>query len=266
MCRNNSQLHDKKIKNIFAGKVAAGWDTKGELISEMKGSDNIAYKWIEENMTEGMRLLDVGCATGRLIQRMDKCIKKSYFYGIDISSDMTAKAHLKLENTRNNYVEIINDEFMEHDFGNDKFDILVFKFVLHHMRDEELALLKAKDLLNLGGKLVIYTPGSLHFGELFEFDNECKNDFLGRKSKKQLGMLLQRTNMEIDSINECNFEMRFRNFNNLMDFLRRTGTYQKIIGYEDKEWDSLFADGIKAKYKDKMWNKGEFLLAAYTKS
>lgn len=262
---NSGWLYNDKIRKVFAGKVAAGWDTKEELIDEMEGNDNIVYQWIKENMTEGMRLLDVGCATGRLIQKMDRCTKKSYFYGIDISADMTTKARLKLEGARN-YVEIINDEFIAHNFGNDKFDIVVFKFALHHMKNEGSALLKAKELLNTGGKLIVYTPGSGHFDELFKFDQESRNDFLGRKSEEQLKALLQGIHMEIDEIGKCDFKMRFRSFDNLIDFFKRTGTYQKIIGYENKEWDGLLMGDVKAHYEKNMWNKGEFLLAVYTKS
>ena len=260
--QNGNLSHNDRIRNVFAGEVSEGWDTKGELIDEMRGNDNIVYQWIEENMTEEMRLLDVGCATGRLIQKMDKRIVNS---GIDISADMAAKAQSKLENARNS-VKIVNNAFIEHDFGNDKFDIIVFKFVLHHMENGRIALLKAKELLNNGGRIIIYTPGSRHLDELFKFDNKCSNDFLGRKSEEQLVKILQEIHMGTDKINKCEFKMRFNNFSNLIGFLKRTGIYQKIIGYENKEWDKALIDSVRARYEDKMWNMGEFLLAVYTKS
>jgi len=253
----------ERIKNVFAGRVATGWDTKGELISEMEGNDNIVYKWLESNLVDGMCLLDVGCATGRLIQKVVKYNKNVFLYGIDVSRDMTSRAEAKFK-TPNSNVTFITDEFLEHDFGSVKFDVIVFKFTLHHIENKEQALQKAEKLLNKGGRLIIYTPGSKHFEELFQYDKN-KQDILGRESEEQLKNMLKCLDMEINVIQTCKFKMRFKNFDNLLCFLKSTGNYQRIMNYENKEWTDILTEEIKSRYCEKMWHQGEFLLAVYTK-
>ena len=111
---------------------------------------NYAYhNWIKSNIEENSTVLDVGCGDGTLVYKIKNICKK--VYGID-----TSKKSIDTANKDNKYdnVTFINDDFIKRDFGNIKFDSIIFVASIHHMNMER-ALIKAKELLNNNGKIII---------------------------------------------------------------------------------------------------------------
>lgn len=246
------------IRRVFTGPIAAGWDTKGKLLSQIKGNDNIVYEKISQYGHDNMKVLDIGCATGRLLSFVNAHFCDCLLEGIDISEDMLFYAK-QSGSSNGNRKKIVNDEFLVHDFGNEKFDLIVLKFVLHHMVDEDMVLTKAKNLLLPNGKIFLYTPGKEHFKEIFEDFNE-ETDILGRKSEEQLKQFLEKCGMHNYSITPCHFSMQMHTFEEFIDFLKRIGSYQKVVGYQDISWDNSFMQSVRNKFKMDMWHTGEFLL------
>ena len=194
-------MKKENIKKVFTGKVAREWDSKAELISCVKGNDNIVYPELEKEGFNGMQFLDVGCATGRLLSKVSEKFQKCEFTGIDISEEMIRYAK-KREYTNKNKLLLINADFMEYDFLDNMYDFIVFKFVLHHMVDEKGALEKANKLLKKGGVLLLYIPGKAHFQEMFDDISEGE-DILGSKNAEQIKDLMCECGMdkiEIESI------------------------------------------------------------------
>lgn len=111
---------------------------------------NYAYhNWIKKNINKNSTVLDVGCGDGTLIFKICYMCKKVYGIDPDTKSIDTAKKN----NTYDN-ISFINDDFLKYDFGNTKFDNIIFVASIHHM-DMEEALKKAKKLLNEDGKIII---------------------------------------------------------------------------------------------------------------
>lgn len=254
-------IYKQRVKNVFNGIVARGWDTKGNLISRIKGKDNIVYDRIRQYGHDGMRLLDVGCATGRLLSFVDSQFHNCELWGIDISEEMAACARNISVSNHNSRI-IVNDDFMEHDFGTQQYDIVILKFVLHHMADEEKTLLKAKQLLKQGGALLLYTPGKEHFKETFTVSPK-ERDILGRKSCEEIRSLFAECEMEICELLPCGFQMQIDSFDKFTEFLKRIGSYQKIVEYTDESWELGFLEEVKAKYADTEWHTGEYILAVH---
>ena len=111
---------------------------------------NFAYhKWILKHVKGKKRILDVGCGDGTLVYKISN--KRNYVVGIDIYSKALAKAR------QNNYYDnskFIENDFLSHDFKKEKFDVIIFVASLHHM-DMEMALLKAKRILNRNGIILV---------------------------------------------------------------------------------------------------------------
>ncbi len=256
-----NMIYRQRVKNVFNGIVARGWDTKGNLISRIKGKDNIVYDMIRQYGHDGMSLLDVGCATGRLLSFVNSEFSNCELWGIDISEEMAACAR-NVSISSNNSIKIVNDDFMEHNFDTQQFDIVILKFVLHHMVDEEKTLLKAKQLLKKDGTLLLYTPGKEHFKETFTV-SEKERDILGRKNCEEIRSLFAKCEMEICELLPCRFQMQIDSFDKFTEFLKRIGSYQKIVQYTDKSWEISFLEEVKAKYADTEWHTGEYILAVH---
>lgn len=259
----SSITYSERIKGVFAGDIAAGWDTKGKLIAQLEGNDNIVYDAIRKYGNDGMTVLDVGCATGKLLSVINKKFKGCQLYGIDICDDMVCYAS-KIEMQNDNKKNIIADDFLEYNFGDSLFDMIIFKFVLHHLEDQIAALKKAKQLLKEKGILLIYTPGRNHFAEIFPTREEGE-DILGRMSIKELQYLFHKCNMDLITWKECRFRMRIDSFENFIYFLKRIGSYQKIVRYTKASWDEVFLNSVKQKFISTDWLEGEYILGIYQK-
>lgn len=262
--QESRRVYNEKIKQVFSGGVAEGWDTKGRLIKA--GKDNIVYDKIKECGHDGMSVLDIGCATGGLLLEIDQSIHNCRMTGIDISHEMIKQAQRKADFYEKEW-KLINYDFLEYDFGDDQFDMVVLKFVLHHMADAEETLKKAIELLGEDGILLIYTPGGRHLQEVFGAAGDDL-DILGRKDKEQLlEMLLncgaeqKRTEFEI-----CNFQMEIDTFDKFIEFLKRIGSYQKIVRYQNMSWNVSFTNQIRERFENAQYLTGEYILITlYTK-
>ena len=258
-----SKIHLEKVRRVFAGYVAKGWDTKGKLIVRMEGNDNIVYERIKKCGFDGMNLLDVGCATGRLLQFVNGKFKNCALTGIDVSSDMLEIAQKKCWTGQNRVGFILND-FMEYDFSGNVYDIIILKFVLHHMQDETGAIRKAVELLSPGGHLIVYVPGSRHFKEVLGLV-DSEEDCLGRRTSAQLRELMCMSGAKSPDIELCEFRMQYKTYEDMIEFFRRTGMYQKMMSYEDDKWSENLNEEIKNRFENEMWHTGEYIMAVYMK-
>ena len=69
--------------------------------------------------------------------------------------------------TGNNKVNFINNDFMKYLFM-DKYDIIIFSYVLHHLENPVEALMKARNMLTNSGKVIFSVPGTSYLSEVFE--------------------------------------------------------------------------------------------------
>lgn len=112
---------------------------------------NTAYhRWILRHASRARSALDVGCGDGLLLARLaPRCETAA---GID--PDDGAANHARERTACFSNVRVIRGDFLSADFGGETFDAVIFAASLHHM-DTEAALMKAKELLNAGGALLV---------------------------------------------------------------------------------------------------------------
>ena len=136
---------------------------------------NLAYNsWINKRIKKRSKILDVGCGKGYL---------DFYLYdgnrsitGIDIDT-----SNIKYDKKSYSKIRFIKDDFLCHDFKNEKFDVIIFVASIHHM-DERKALEKTKQLLNKNGVVIIVglsKPSSIadwliEFGRIVPSSIICK--------------------------------------------------------------------------------------------
>jgi 2-polyprenyl-3-methyl-5-hydroxy-6-metoxy-1,4-benzoquinol methylase len=96
-------------------------------------------------------LLEIGCGLGRLTRALASGGRT--VTGMDLSPEMIARARGQSANAQN--VTFLYGDFLEHDFGSQRFDFIVSAATLHHV-PEDVAVPRMAALLLPGGRLVIH--------------------------------------------------------------------------------------------------------------
>jgi SAM-dependent methyltransferase len=107
------------------------------------------------------RILDIGCATGKLLSLIKKC-GYNYVLGLDPSPVCAKTAH----NLYN--ISVSNDSLWDLSKPLQLFDCIIFSGVLEHIRDLNRCLDKVAEILAIGGILQIEVP-----------DVSCFSNFTG---------------------------------------------------------------------------------------
>lgn len=102
---------------------------------------------------------------GKILQELDEKYLGCNLTGLDISSDMIAVAQTRNFTGRNN-ITFVTADFMKYDFK-EYYDIVIFKYVLHHMNNPIEALKKVKSILADSGKILFSVPGNAYLSEIF---------------------------------------------------------------------------------------------------
>jgi len=111
---------------------------------------NYAYhNWIQKKLKNKKKVLDVGCGNGTLAFQIAE--QGKLVTGLDCSHES-----IKSASQKNSYktIQWVEDDFLNHDFKNEKFDAIVFVASIHHMNMKD-AIEKAKSILEKNGVIII---------------------------------------------------------------------------------------------------------------
>lgn len=108
------------------------------------------YKLITKHVSSG-RILDVGCASGEFLKYMKKFSEWS-LVGLEPISQAANISRDKLD------IEIINNTLDEHNFNEEKFDVVTFWHVFEHVEDPIKTLHIVEKILNHEGIIVLTLP------------------------------------------------------------------------------------------------------------
>ncbi|HSS77791.1 MAG TPA: methyltransferase domain-containing protein, partial [Thermoanaerobaculia bacterium] len=99
----------------------------------------------------GDQLLDVGCGTGALLERLSRSHPAAHLYGVDPVSEMLAVARRRLPTG----VELQEGWAECLPFAADNFDVVVSCNMFHYIRKPADALRELARVLRPGGRLII---------------------------------------------------------------------------------------------------------------
>lgn len=140
---------------------------------KLKEHQKILLKYISNSYGSKFQgnILDIGCATGVLLNAIKKKLKNSVLLGVDTSADLIRKAKSQ---------DILDSNFLKKDFMKlnlkSKFDIVIAAGVLAFYDDFTLPLNKMLSLLKKKGSLyVIGTFNSKNIDTLVKFRNNYTN-------------------------------------------------------------------------------------------
>ena len=98
------------------------------------------------------RVLDVGCSTGGFLFQLEACWPGAYER---LGTDVVGPA---LDHAERQGVPVLRANFLEHDFGETRFDAVTLWAVVEHLVDPAKFLVKASSLLRPGGHCFILVP------------------------------------------------------------------------------------------------------------
>ncbi|MBU0925413.1 class I SAM-dependent methyltransferase [bacterium] len=169
--------------------VAKDWESKPSRVQTAKSSvDNI--KDIID-LKPNFKILDYGCGTGLI--GFGLSTETNTVIGMDYSAGMVEKFNKKANELGFSNIRAVQHNINEQELPQNEFDLIAISMTLHHIKDTNMFIKKAKDALKTGGYLCINdlvtedgtfhdehkNEGVEHFG--YDKDELCKlienNDF-----------------------------------------------------------------------------------------
>ena len=149
------------------------------------------------------KILDVGCGEGGLIHSLNKKNKKTYFYGIDISSDNIRKCK-QFCGTKNLFFKMGKAEKLN--FEDDYFDKVYCMEVLEHVDNIDKSMNEISRVLKKNGILTVSVPLKESEDILKKINPDFPNQ-VGHKrffSKRGIFSLLKKNNFLIKGYSSYN--------------------------------------------------------------
>ncbi len=140
----------EKMSDFFTARVD-GYDE--HMINNVEGCKDGYVKMAELLPQDAVQLLDLGCGTGLELDEIFKRYPSINVTGIDLTQAMLDK--LKLKHPEKNLV-LINESYLDYDFGNCKYDAAISFQTMHHFSHDEKIKLYSKILnaLKKGGQYI----------------------------------------------------------------------------------------------------------------
>ena len=131
--------------------VAHDWEAKTSRVQIAKSSvDNI--KEIVD-LKPNFKILDYGCGTGLIGFGLSN--ETNTVLGMDYSSGMVEKFNEKAKELNFTNISAIKHDINKEDLPKNEFDLIAISMTLHHIKDTEMFIKKAKSSLKNGGHLCI---------------------------------------------------------------------------------------------------------------
>jgi len=142
---NQHKQRDHVVKEY--SRLASVYDTRWSFYIEATTRETIARL----SLPPGARLLDVGCGTGALLERLAHNFPQATLVGVDPVPEMRAVARERLPAS----TELGEGWAEELPFEDDSFDMVVSCNVFHYIRQPVVALKEMTRVLRPNGELVI---------------------------------------------------------------------------------------------------------------
>lgn len=158
-----------------------------------EGRRALIYDLFLAKAEKGIRILDIACAGGPLLQYLNGKGFKA-LYGIDLSN--TAIAMCRERGLTN--VEVC--DAADTKFRNGTFDFLIASDILEHIEDDERALIEWHRILKKGGKLVVFVPAHKYLWSHHDEQSLHKR----RYSKRELLRITKKAGFKIVRVSYWN--------------------------------------------------------------
>ncbi|MDR2708857.1 MAG: class I SAM-dependent methyltransferase [Elusimicrobiota bacterium] len=185
--RINPQPTDAQLDQIYNSSYFSNWGGSEKIFKAMKEKTFSYLLSFLPNMTKPSALLDIGAATGILMELAQNMGYDAY--GIEAAKDgaQTIKEKFGASKIFSGYFD---ENFNTNIFPS--FDVIVMSDLLEHVKDPNLVLDKAYEMLKKDGYLLITTPdtSSLSCHILGKNWNHFSTEHLFYFSRKNISQIL----------------------------------------------------------------------------
>lgn len=120
--------------------------TRGRISTDQRA---VVLRWLDALGRRDLRLIDIGCGAGWLCEDLQHYGRTT---GTDLSDEVLARAAQRLPR-----VTFVAGDFLELDFGEDRYDVAISLEALSHVADQPAFLAKIAALLKPGDLLMMAT-------------------------------------------------------------------------------------------------------------
>jgi len=167
-------------------------------INSKNASYNLEDWMIKEiNPVKGMKILDLGCGTGKQIYAISGFLSnEAVFLGIDISKEAVDNVNKTAESMSFNNIKAINASFEEIEdyIENEMFDLIISSYAIYYSNDVLGLIVRLKENLNDKGSIFVCGPGEGTNAEMADLlrsmgskINANVDDFLNRADIEKIG-------------------------------------------------------------------------------
>lgn len=210
--------------------------------NEIKGNKYVSK--ILSVLKPRMRLLDIGCGTAHIIQRLATYYKSAIFVGLDISPAMLKIANVDATDVPN--AILVEGDGLKLPFSNWTFDIVITRLAEYSPNELYRVLRK-------GGYFFEYSLGPEANKEILEFftDRIEKENFFIPKSlkewKEEVCKDIKDAGFVVDSIEDYKENEYYQSEEELMDLIEMV----PLVRNFDREKDRRRNNKLAEKYKEK---------------
>ncbi len=187
-----------------------------DIIIERSGKTEAQYiSRILRLMSKGSQILDIGCGTGHILQRLGSSHADISLVGLDISHAMLQRVRM---NTRNAAISLVAGDGCELPFLDEKFDVTISR-LSPYSADEIYRTLRRN------GSFLEYGLGPEANKEVTEFfpDRLCMDGFAIYQDRErwlmEVGKNLERAGLDIISVEEFKEAEYYSDSEELMDLI-----------------------------------------------
>lgn len=152
----DSELYKSVIKNN-RHKFQLKWEMDAWYFSIIR---NEILQMINKRKDEDIKVLEVGCACGATLLKIQNEYPNSTCYGIELNSMAAKVASCNFD------IKQGNIETMVIDYPENYFDYIIFADVLEHLYNPEEIICRMKKYLKVDGHLLASIPNIMHYSVL----------------------------------------------------------------------------------------------------
>mgnify|MGYP001557891083 CR=1 FL=1 len=148
----------------------------------------------ELELRNNMKVLDVGCGTGYLVEKAAREVDGGLIRGVDVSPEMVKVAQRRIQRIKNAEVVVADAEKLP--YSKKVFDGVVSTLALHHFPDAQVAVREMARVAKKDGKIVLV---DVQMHPLWLMNNMCKLEpgFVRMYSDKEVDDMLAKEGFQI---------------------------------------------------------------------
>ena len=140
---------NRRFLKTAAPQAAADWDLLLRHQVDLVFPQELEFLLSLKAWREGSHILDAGCGNGYYMSRLQEFFPDKEYCGVDLSPELVARAA-----SRHPTLSVSVDNITTY-APRQRFDVIVMRFLVQHLKDFRAILDAADRLLRPGGRLVI---------------------------------------------------------------------------------------------------------------